>query len=44
MNHTPNQVRQSIVHVLDEWAKPAPDATGMRAFARSDWLRNTSVR
>ena len=22
MNHAPDQVRQSIVHVLDEWAKP----------------------
>jgi hypothetical protein len=44
MIHTPDQVRQSVVHVFDEWAKPAQDAAGISAFARLDWLRNTSVR
>ena len=33
MNHTPDQVRQSIVHVLDEWA----DTTGHLPI---DWLRS----
>ena len=32
-----NQVRQSILHVLDEWAKVAPDIVGS-AFGRSGWL------
>ena len=35
MNHTLDQVRQSIVHVLDEWA----DTTAMSASVRPDWLR-----
>ncbi len=34
MNHTPDQVRQSIAHVFDEWT----DITGMSAFAGTDWL------
>jgi hypothetical protein len=34
---TPDQVRQSIVHVLDEWAELAPDTTGTSAFAYSTW-------
>jgi hypothetical protein len=33
----PNQVCQSIVHVIDEWAKVALDTTG-RAFGHSDCL------
>jgi hypothetical protein len=33
-NHTPDQVRQSIAHVLDEWA----DSTAMSASVRTDWL------
>ena len=37
MNPAPDHITQSIVHVLDEWAKAAPDTTGMSAFARSDW-------
>jgi hypothetical protein len=38
MNHTPDQVKQSIVHVLDEWAEAVPVTNEMSAFARSDWL------
>jgi hypothetical protein len=38
---TPDQVRQHIVHVLNEWAELAPDTTGISAFARSDWLSTT---
>ena len=40
MNHTPDQVRQSIVHVLDEWAN-GPDTTGMSAFAAQTGLSKT---
>jgi hypothetical protein len=41
IGHTPDQVRQHIVHVLNEWAEMAPDTTGISAFARSDWLSKT---
>ena len=32
MNPAPDYITQSIVHVLDEWAKAAPDTTAMSAF------------
>ena len=41
MNLFLNQVRRSIVHVLDEWAKVAPDTSGAH-FGRSDWLSKTT--
>ena len=36
MNHTLDQVRQSIVHVLDEWAKAG--YTADERIRRTDWL------
>jgi hypothetical protein len=41
MDHALDQVRQSMAHVLDEWAKVSPETTGMGAFARSDWPSKT---
>ena len=39
MNPAPDHITQSIVHVLDEWAKAAPGATNvMSAFADKDRL------
>ena len=35
---TPDQVRHTLVHVLNEWAEATPDTAGISAFARSDWL------
>ena len=32
MARTPDQVRQSIVHVLNEWAEAAPDTSGVGGF------------
>ena len=32
---------RSFVHVLDEWAKSAPDTTGLCAFWRTDWSGKT---
>ena len=46
MDRALDQVRQSIVHVLDEWAKSAPDTSGMSAPVRSDWpsmIRRTTT-
>src|ERR1700730_6043231 len=36
---TLDQVRVSIAHVLHEWAKSAPDTSGMSASVRPGWLR-----
>jgi hypothetical protein len=44
MSHTPDQVRQSIVHVLDAWAKAAPRYHGDERIYPTDWLRTTSDR
>ena len=41
IGRTPDQVRQHLVHVLNEWAELAPDTTGVGAFARSLWLSKT---
>jgi hypothetical protein len=35
---TPDQIRRTLVHVLNEWADATPDTAGTSAFARSDWL------
>ena len=35
---TPDQIRHTLVHVLNEWAEATPKTTGISAFARSDWL------
>ena len=34
----PDQAKQSLVHVLDEWAEVAPDLVGIGGFCRSSWL------
>jgi hypothetical protein len=33
----PDQIRHTLVHVLNEWAEATPKTTGIGAFARSDW-------
>ena len=38
IGRTPDQIRQSVVHVLNEWAELGAGTTGMSGFARSDWL------
>ena len=38
IHSTPDQVRQSLVHVLNEWAELAPETSGMSGFSRSLWL------
>jgi hypothetical protein len=43
IGRTPDEVRQHLAHVLNEWAELAPDTTGVGAFARSLWL-STTVR
>jgi hypothetical protein len=37
MGTTPDQVRSSLVHVLDEWAGLTPDTTGTSSFSFSRW-------
>ena len=41
MARTPEQIRQHLVHVLNEWAELAPDTGSIGAFARSLWLSKT---
>jgi hypothetical protein len=49
MNHTPDQIRQSIVHAPDDRAKSAP-ASGVPAqidfwlstYAEVEWFRHTN--
>jgi hypothetical protein len=41
VGRTPDQVRHTLVHVLNEWAEATPRTTGIGAFARSDWLSTT---
>jgi hypothetical protein len=38
IGRTPDEVRQSILHALNEWAEAAQVTKGTSAFARSDWL------
>jgi hypothetical protein len=37
----PDQVRQAIVHVLNEWAELTPGTPGAGGFCRSNWLSTT---
>jgi hypothetical protein len=36
--HKPNEVRSSLVHLLNEWAELTPDVAATSAFAFSRWL------
>ena len=38
MGRTPDQIRHTLVHVLNEWAEATPTTTGIGAFARSNWI------
>ena len=38
MGHSPDQIRHTLVHVLNEWAEATPTTTGIGAFARSNWI------
>ena len=35
---SPDQIRRTLVHVLNEWAEATPTTTGIGAFARSNWI------
>ena len=35
---SPDQIRPTLVHVLNEWAEATPTTTGIGAFARSNWI------
>ena len=35
---SPDQIRHTLVHVLNEWAEATPRTRGISAFAHSDWL------
>jgi hypothetical protein len=41
IGRTPDEIRQHLVHVLNEWAELTPETTGVGAFARSLWLSKT---
>ena len=38
MGRPPDQIRHTLVHVLNEWAEATPTTTGIGAFARSNWI------
>ena len=38
IGYSPDQIRRTLVHVLNEWAEATPTTTGIGAFARSNWI------